>query len=280
MAFWDRVSAELIKAAAEGWEAVKAGTKVAAEKSEEVAKTGKLRYKSHTVHKKADKLFGQLGGIVYDMAEPPFENPLLRADVQRLLEDIKQVEQEATSIDEEVERVKKSASSDASDVPYYYETKSDAKNEGNADESSDDEDGGDQGDGEDVSEHACYSDCSGPCQCTDHTVVNSDLPEDDGVVESHDYKCPTDDDPAGEQGEQSDGDVCQSDDVLESCEDKAEESSCEATEKTAESGDEDLTGEEIGQESSEGDAGDEAAKDSDEAKDSDNDKEGSEETKK
>ncbi len=242
MAFWDRVSAELIKAAAEGWEAVKAGTKVAAEKSEEVAKTGKLRYKSHTVHKKADKLFGQLGGIVYDMAEPPFENPLLRADVQKLIEDIKQVELEATAIDEEVERVKKSAASDASDVPYYYETKSDLKGEGSADE-----DGGDhcEGDGENASEHACFSDCSGPCECTDHTVVNSDLPKGDGVVDSHDYKCPEDDDSTEESAKsedsaeaETDGDACQSGDSLESCEDnKADESSCEATEETAESGD-------------------------------------------
>ncbi len=219
MAFWDRVSAELVKAAAEGWEAVKAGTKVAAEKSEEVAKTGKLRYKSHTVHKKADKLFGQLGGIVYDMAEPPFENPLLRADVQKLIEDIKQVELEATAIDEEVERVRKSASSDASDVPYYYEAKSDLKGDGSADE-----DGGDhiEGDGENASEHACFSDCSGPCQCTDHTVVNSDLPEDekDGAVESHDYKCPTDEEDAKES---SSGECSRSEDAGEDADVSSEE---------------------------------------------------------
>jgi len=268
MAFWDRVSAELIKAAAEGWEAVKAGTKVAAEKSEEVAKTGKLRYKSHTVHKKADKLFGQLGGIVYDMAEPPFENPLLRADVQKLLEDIKQVELEATAIDEEVERVKKSVSSDASDVPYYYETKSDAKNEGSPDESSADEDGADHaglgdGDGENASEHACFSDCSGPCQCTGDTVVNSDQPEDE-EVESHDYECPTDDDSAEAK---TDGDVCQSGDSEESCDGNADES-----------GDEDTAQAESEQESAEDDG--DAAEDSGEDKDSDNDKEASEDTKK
>jgi len=178
MAFWDRVSDELRKAAVEGWEAVKAGTKVAAEKSEEVAKTGKLRYKSHTVHKRADKLFGQLGGIVYDMAEPPFDNPLLRADVQKIIEEIKQAEMEATAIDEEVERVKKSTSSGASDVPYYYEAKGDGKHEegdgGNAKE-----EGGNDSDGEGHSEsdHACFSNCDGPCRCTDHTVVNSDLIE-------------------------------------------------------------------------------------------------------
>ncbi|VAW38339.1 hypothetical protein MNBD_DELTA02-193 [hydrothermal vent metagenome] len=221
MAFWDRVSEELKRAATEGWEAVKAGTKVAAEKSEEVAKTGKLRYRSHTVHKKADKLFGQLGGIVYDMAEPPFENPLLRADVQRLIEDIKQAELEATAIDEEVERVKKSASSDASDVPYYYEAKSENRAEGSVNEEEDAEGGragaGSEGssEGSNESEHACYSDCSGPCQCADDTIVNSDLPK-DGGVEKHVYKCPTgepatDEEPSeGTAGSGDEGEGCES----------------------------------------------------------------------
>lgn len=216
MAFWDRVSEELKKAAAEGWQAVKAGTKVAAEKSEEVAKTGKLRYKSHTVHKQADKLFGQLGGIVYDMAEPPFENPLLRADVQKIIEDIKRVEKEATALDEEVERVKKSASSDASDVPYYYEA---SRQEGSS--TAEVEDGDKGGDDSNESEHACYSDCSGPCQCTDDTVVNSDLPEADSMVESHDYECPTDDEVADESYEKED--LCKED----PCEDKEEKGECE-----------------------------------------------------
>lgn len=183
MAFWDRVSDELKKAAAEGWEAVKAGTKVAAEKSEEVAKTGKLRYKAYSVHKEADKLFGQLGGIVYDMAEPPFENPLLRADVQKLIEEIKQIEQEAVSLEEEVERIKKSASSDASEIPYYYESKGDAKPEEGAAEEKEEGGEGDKGkkdsEAHDDCEHACFSNCEGPCQCTDDTVVNSDMPEEE-----------------------------------------------------------------------------------------------------
>ncbi len=229
MAFWDRVSEELKRAAAEGWEAVKAGTKVAAEKSEEVAKTGKLRYKSHTVHKKADKLFGQLGGIVYDMAEPPFENPLLRADVQKLIEDIKQAELEATAIDEEVERVKKSTSSDASDVPYYYEAKSENRTEAGANEDAneDNEDEDTSGDkseeGGEVAnenEHACFSDCSGPCLCTDHTIVNSDLPEDGGAVEGHTYKCPTDGSATDEESSKGSSECGDAD---ESCESKGDD---------------------------------------------------------
>lgn len=203
MAFWDTVSSELKKAAVEGWEAVKAGSKVAAGKSEEVAKTGKLRYKAYSVHKKADRLFGQLGGIVYEMAEPPFDNPLLRADVQKLIEEIKQVEQEAVSIDEEVERVKKSVSADASDVPYYYEAKGETKPEETG--------AGGEGSGKDKNneehteaDHACFSDCEGPCRCTEDTVVNSDMPEGDGdAVESHVYECPTDGGSSGGSSEES-----------------------------------------------------------------------------
>jgi len=258
MAFWDRVSEELKRAATEGWEAVKAGTKVAAEKSEEVAKTGKLRYKSHTVHKKADKLFGQLGGIVYDMAEPPFENPLLRADVQKLIEDIKQAELEATSIDEEVERVKKSASSDASDVPYYYEAKSENRAEGSVNE--DEDAGGDQGEdggeGSGENEHACFSDCSGPCQCTDHTTVNSDLPEDGSEVEGHAYKCPTDAEPS------------ECDEAAETCESKEEVAGEGSTDEgsTDEGSTDEEPDEETTEESSEN--GDEASdEDKEEAKD-------------
>jgi hypothetical protein len=242
MVFWDTVSTELKKAAVEGWEAVKAGTRVAAEKSEEVAKTGKLRYKAHTIHKQADKLFGQLGGIVYEMAEPPFDNPLLRADVQKLIEDIKKAEQEAVYIDEEVERVKKSASSGAADVPYYYETKDEAKSdakpdesgEGDKDKKANDENAEPSGE----ADHACFSNCEGPCQCTEDTIVNSDLPEDDGdAVESHAYECPTDEDSTDEacdaEDDSSDDSGC-SDDVDkdgDECDDDGNDKDCDSEKK-------------------------------------------------
>ncbi|GEM_PF-1291749 len=126
MAFWDRVREELKKAAHEGWEAVKGGAKVAAEKSEEVAKTSKLRYKAYTTHKKAEKLFTELGGIVYDLAKPPYENPLSKPEVMKLVEDIKKVEEETAKIEEEIERVKKRIAARPSEQPAPEEAPAEA----------------------------------------------------------------------------------------------------------------------------------------------------------
>ncbi len=109
MAFWERVKEELTKAAQEGWGAVKEGAKIAAEKSEEMAKVGKLRYRTHTLNKQAEKLFADLGGHVYEMAKPPYENPLSNAEVMKLVEEIKKVEEEKAHVEKDVEEAKKKA---------------------------------------------------------------------------------------------------------------------------------------------------------------------------
>jgi uncharacterized protein (UPF0335 family) len=109
MAFWERVKEELRKAAQEGWGAVKEGAKIAAEKSEEMAKVGKLRYRTHNLNKQAEKLFADLGGQVYDMAKPPYENPLSNAEVMKLVEDIKKLEEDKTKVEAEIEEVRKKA---------------------------------------------------------------------------------------------------------------------------------------------------------------------------
>ncbi|MFQ5465868.1 MAG: hypothetical protein ACE5EI_08070 [Thermodesulfobacteriota bacterium] len=92
MGFWDKVNTELKKAAQEGWEAVKGS-----------ARSGKLRLRKHTLNKKAEKRFAEIGGIVYDMAEPPWENPLSRPAVLKLIEEIKRIEAEIAEIENEVE---------------------------------------------------------------------------------------------------------------------------------------------------------------------------------
>ncbi|MEE9614983.1 MAG: hypothetical protein V3W31_08575 [Thermodesulfobacteriota bacterium] len=104
MSYLDKVKEELKRAAQEGWSAMKEGAKVAADKSEEVAKTGKLRYRAHILHKQAEKLFANLGGMVYEMAKPPYENPLSNQEVMRLIEEIKGVEKETNEVEEEIER--------------------------------------------------------------------------------------------------------------------------------------------------------------------------------
>ena len=96
MGFWDKVNAEFMKAVEEGWEAVREGAKI-----------GKLKYRKHTLHKSAEKRFAEIGGIVYDMAKSPGENPLARADVLKLLDDIKKLEAETEAVDREIEATKK-----------------------------------------------------------------------------------------------------------------------------------------------------------------------------
>jgi cell division septation protein DedD len=118
MAFWDKVRDELKSAAKEGWSALKEGARFASEKGEEVAKTGKLKYKSYNTHKDAEKLFTELGGIVYDLSKSPSDNPLANADVKRLVQEIKKTEDEIAGIEGEIEKVKeKVAAATPTNVP-------------------------------------------------------------------------------------------------------------------------------------------------------------------
>ncbi len=124
MGFWDKVSGELKKAAQEGWGVVKEGAKVAAEKSEVVAKKGKLKYNTYNKHKEAEKLFVNLGGLVYDMAKPPYENPLSNAEVMKVIEEIKKVEEETANMEDEMKQAgHKEESSEAETTEEPEETK-------------------------------------------------------------------------------------------------------------------------------------------------------------
>ncbi len=96
MSFWNRVNTDLKKAAEFSWTTVK-----------DSAKIGKLRYQKHNLHKEAGKLFAELGGVVYDMAGSPEENPLKRSEVLKLVEDIKKVEEESSALDEEIVETRK-----------------------------------------------------------------------------------------------------------------------------------------------------------------------------
>lgn len=96
MGFWDNVNEELKSAVEEGWTAVKDGAKI-----------GKLRYRMYTLHRKAEKLFAEIGGIVYEMARPPMENPLSSPEVLKLVESIKKIEAETEALEEEIARTKK-----------------------------------------------------------------------------------------------------------------------------------------------------------------------------
>lgn len=108
MAFWKTVKRDLKKAVEEGWTVVKDGAKVAAEKSEEVAKTGKLKYKAHILQKDAEKLFADLGGIIYDLANGRSEkNPFSNPEVKRLVKEIAQLEDSAGNLEDDITKIKK-----------------------------------------------------------------------------------------------------------------------------------------------------------------------------
>lgn len=103
MSFLDKVKGELKKAVEESVTAVKGGAKIVAEKSEELAKDvtekGKHKYQTFKLHRDADKLFSKLGGMVYDLAKPPYENPLSNDEVRALVDEIKKMEDEISSIE-------------------------------------------------------------------------------------------------------------------------------------------------------------------------------------
>jgi hydroxymethylpyrimidine pyrophosphatase-like HAD family hydrolase len=105
--FWNTVKTDLKKAVEEGWIVVKDGAKHAAERSEEVAKTGKLKYKAHVLHKDAEKLFADLGGVIYDLSNGKSKkNPLQNREVSRLVEEIRQLENNASVMEDDITNIK------------------------------------------------------------------------------------------------------------------------------------------------------------------------------
>lgn len=100
MGFWENVKEGLKRAAEEGWVIVKEGAKVAAEKTEKMAKIAKLRYQIYTLHREAEKKFAEIGGRVYDMANPPGDNPFSNAKITRLIEEIRQIEEKVQRLQE------------------------------------------------------------------------------------------------------------------------------------------------------------------------------------
>lgn len=96
MGFWDSVNDEFKKAVEDGWDAVK-----------ESARVGKLKYRKHNLHRTADKHFGRIGGIVYELAKKPGEDPLQNPEVLRLVEEIKKIEAESAQLDNEIAAARK-----------------------------------------------------------------------------------------------------------------------------------------------------------------------------
>lgn len=112
MAFWDKVNENLKKALDEGIVAIKEGAKIATEKSGELASVGKLKYEAYNAHKEAEKCLAELGGLVFDMAKPPFENPLSNSEVMAVVEKIKLAEKEIQEVEEKIKKAKEDGEDD------------------------------------------------------------------------------------------------------------------------------------------------------------------------
>jgi hypothetical protein len=95
MGFWEHVNQELKRAVEEGWTAVK-----------ESARIGKLRLNIHNLHKDAERHFKDIGGIVYEMAVDPSENPLHKPEVQRHIGEIKRIETQAEALEAQITKLK------------------------------------------------------------------------------------------------------------------------------------------------------------------------------
>ena len=95
MGFWEHVNSELKKAVEEGWTVVK-----------ESARIGKLRLNIHNLHKEAERHFKEIGGIVYESAKLPWENPLQKPEVIKHIEEIKKIEAQTEALEEEIRKLK------------------------------------------------------------------------------------------------------------------------------------------------------------------------------
>lgn len=94
MKLWDHVNSELKKAVEESWTVVK-----------ESARIGKLRLKIHNLHKDAERHFKEIGGIVYESAKLPWENPLQKPEVTEHIEAIRKIEAETEALEEEITKL-------------------------------------------------------------------------------------------------------------------------------------------------------------------------------
>lgn len=111
MTYLDKVKTEIKKAAKESWNAVKKSAKKAETEVEEIAETGKVRYKIFRSHVKAEDLFGKLGGIIYAASKSPSKNPFLKKEVKKVIDDLKKTEQETDNLEKKLKNIGKQAAS-------------------------------------------------------------------------------------------------------------------------------------------------------------------------
>lgn len=96
MGLWEKINGEFKNAVDEGYRAVRDGVV-----------TGGVRLRLHALKRKARGHLAEIGAVVYDMSKTPWENPLSKPEVQRLIAEIKKIEFEAEMLDEELKKAVK-----------------------------------------------------------------------------------------------------------------------------------------------------------------------------
>ena len=101
MSFWDEVK----KGLEEGAQALKKGAEVVAEKTEDTAKTARLRYSIYTVRQSIRKAFTELGAHVFELAE--HDKPSVWDDeaVLSYLQDVRDGRQKIAELEDEIRTV-------------------------------------------------------------------------------------------------------------------------------------------------------------------------------
>ncbi|OQX55598.1 MAG: hypothetical protein B5M53_04040 [Candidatus Cloacimonas sp. 4484_209] len=89
------------------WEKVKKGFILAAERTDEFTKIGKLRIDIAGIHRKIKQNFEELGGKVYAQLKSGKRKKAIEdnADVKRLVDEIKELEKELIKTEKEINEI-------------------------------------------------------------------------------------------------------------------------------------------------------------------------------
>ena len=121
MSFWDEVR----KGLEEGAQALKKGAEVVAEKTEEAAKTAKLRYNIYTVRQGIKKSFTELGAHVFELAESTKPPIWKDEEVLSFVADIREGRSKIEELEAEIEAVSAKEEAEAAEETPKNEKKAD-----------------------------------------------------------------------------------------------------------------------------------------------------------
>jgi hypothetical protein len=122
MKFWERVRRDLQSAVKEGADLFKVGTTALSVETKRMAKKGtlamreetrrmvrlsKLRYQLYRENQKAQSLFAEIGGKVYDLASKDLEGFKADEGLKKLILETQQIEERVKTLESEIEGLSK-----------------------------------------------------------------------------------------------------------------------------------------------------------------------------